>query len=368
MLFVLKSEITEAAERQNDIAIRIINDLCTSIKYGRHSLYAEREVLLSIRNNVFLNPDTRAIASHIFNHFSMKYGDVINHITQYIVFSASQKFISINRAQNGSCEFVLPINSIEDDTIFRESVLLLENSAEKEFYYQLADYYAISNNYRGRFYLESDLGGGDTSSNEFIKHIHNKRICICICDSDIAYPGGSPGNTYTKIKENEDSNWPLCRVVNTFPFREIENLIPIESLKVLSITNGDIRNYLNDFAIIAANSEAFQFYVDVKKGLTIDKLLKLEPSSRSYFEELLISSGLVTKTEITRIHNLTEPQYSNEKNNPLVHCCGNTILSLYLKRIKSLNPSDCTPNQLIVNYHLGALVFNWGFCYGRIVF
>ena len=48
MLFVLDTDISEAAERHDNDAIRIINDLCRSVRYGRHSLYAARDVLQSI--------------------------------------------------------------------------------------------------------------------------------------------------------------------------------------------------------------------------------------------------------------------------------------------------------------------------------
>lgn len=367
MLFVLDTGLCAGAERGNREAIRIINDLCTSVKYGRHSLYADREVLNRIKNNVLLNPDSRGIVSHILDYYSMKYGDVLGHIKWYIRLSIDGESVTVSIKQGGVHEFTVPISFIADDSFFRESILLLENSEECKFYQQLASLYASEITYYDSFTIEADLGGGDTTSKELKKWIDSKRICICICDSDVSFPGCSYGKTYRKCLDMIDENWPLCYLTSTSPFREVENLIPIHSLRQMGKSDGNIRDYCNDLTALSAFDNSVPFYLDVKKGMNFKGLHSMEHDCKSYYQRILVGSSILTSSRVDEILALSEDEMQTMGSTIIIHGCGSSILASCVESFPSLHKEDLSGAQEAVCLRLGSLVYHFGFNYGRIV-
>ena len=85
MLFYISEEIVAQAEKKNNDVIRILDDLATSVFYGRHMLYSMPLLLKRLMSiNSFANK-TQQVFRHFYSHYS-DFGSLIDKITTHVYF------------------------------------------------------------------------------------------------------------------------------------------------------------------------------------------------------------------------------------------------------------------------------------------
>ena len=120
--------------------------------------------------------------------------------------------------------------------------------------------------------FEEQNGGGSTISKSLSRIISDeKRMCLCIVDSDKKYKEASPGNTMKNIIDIIDEKVQVY-FVEIFPLEihEIENLIPISIMeKVIDKNNWEKQGleFIKYLTKIDATEKSPRFYFDLKEGI-----------------------------------------------------------------------------------------------------
>lgn len=368
MLFVLSDNVITAAKEGDHHAIRVINDLCTALRYGRHFMYASRDGLTNIRENDLLDKTAQRVAYGLEQGYAMRYSNLFGRVETYISIEIGTS-INVTTDSRGLTCITLPINEIYDDSVFLKCVLLLENSSEKEIYYQMRNFYSAENKYYVSCLFEVRLGGGNTTAKVFKDVVDDRRLCLCICDSDKTYPSCPLGSTARGIISFKTNHWPLCEVFTTDPFREVENLIPFYLLLTLSTDNANLLRPCQEYqSIVACNEEAYR-YIDVKLGLNLKKFRNLDNDTFSFIQNLMVKSGIKTSSEVAFLCGLPDTDVDSRKEELILSCCSSHILDEYNSTYGSspISRANLTADQYSKWFYIGKQLYNWGYALGVIV-
>ena len=174
--------------------------------------------------------------------------------------------------------------------MIQKSVLLGENLHDCRFYKMVAKVYA-SNNRLGTLKLncEDRLGGGSSITDVYrYTQEEDKRLCLCVVDSDKEFPSGNLGLIAHKLTEIDDESKPISRCIH-LSCREVENMFSCKQLDLVirkEATRMEARRVLG---IIEKCNRHIRFYIDIKNGLTIEKILKLpnNPCRKYWIDSIL---------------------------------------------------------------------------------
>lgn len=178
------------------------------------------------------------------------------------------KIIEESKDENRDANnFVISLERF-NPTILEQSHFLVENLKDYKIYLKLSEHYLKKNNkdfFELSFY--PDNGSGNEIGVQYeSSFIEQKKIGICIVDSDKKYPKSEYGDTAKKIllKKREDA---LCEIIILDKQRELENFISLTILKILYESsfenNNKFNNILNDI------DDKFYNYMDIKEGIQI---------------------------------------------------------------------------------------------------
>ena len=163
----------------------------------------------------------------------------------------------------------LPIDFFKNSSAIQPPILLCENLDDTKFYFALCEeYYGI--NYLN---TRNGQGGGGSSTADNFEQIVNKRdkICLCIVDSDIKFPGSDDGGTYGAIRNKNIEPYPSHSVYK-LQVHEIENLIPIEIIRK-HVNDENNRHFCKLLKSIDKNGDILHYY-DFKDGIKLSAIRK----------------------------------------------------------------------------------------------
>ena len=367
MLFVLNEDLAGLVMDNNQEATRVVNDLCVAVRYGFHSFFADRKVLDSLIKCENLHKESRGIVNHLLSSYSFSFG--IRNNVQLLIELNNERQITVDNT-GGKTQIGLPISTIKDNSLFQQTELLLENIVEKDLYVQMAKYYCskVKIGFPARTNLRVIHGGGNTTDIVFKKELSEKRSCLCICDSDSKYPGCELGETAKKVVGIDTSQWPMCKVITTAPYREIENLIPYQRLVSLTKHNGDIKKAVMDYNRIIHQDHTHYRHIDIKEGITIGSWYKSKNAFRLYLDELLLNSNLISTDKLERLRQLSPEQIDERSAESLIHPSGGNILTVYLdnRGYDEVHDKDFLEGQERLWFSIGKCVFEWGFSMGKV--
>ncbi|WP_170468127.1 hypothetical protein [Ruegeria arenilitoris] len=127
-------------------------------------------------------------------------------------------------------------------------------------------------------------GGGNQTFRRLREQVQAGAVSICICDNDMLAPGSARSETFNKAETEANK----CEFVGGFfnpPYREIENLIPIEILRECYPRVSPKR--LDKLQKLIADQDEVEqgdclwLYFDVKEGVEGEKLIEKCPNSAS---------------------------------------------------------------------------------------
>lgn len=285
LIFKIDKSCLNPLDNNDEVAINVLNILANNRRLCRNYIFAEKEVLEKLKNNNYLSKTTQAVFELLFNKSS----------ECRLYFESVNKYINIvesiddeeNRVEkmNDKEECKITLRELNKNCMTDLTVLILENQEDYELYELIAKYYVNSKNINASFNFDPKPGGGSTIVKvlENVVEVNknfdsNKKLCLCIVDSDIKYYTGVCGETRKQvekfIKNRKQDFWK----VKLLDVHEIENLLPISWLEEYNKKNNlkreDTINFLN-YIILQDINKDFKaiYFFDIKEGLKKDKFI-----------------------------------------------------------------------------------------------
>jgi hypothetical protein len=362
MLFIITDELVSQAELNSEKERNIIEKIAESVRYGKHQVYAKRDILNRLINiSTYENTRTKDVYNYLLVRYST-FANIVNlvcHKVFFVINEAEKKIIKDDLGRFK--EVYIPIDYITDNEIFGSAFLLGENDTEIRFYMFLCEYYKKKENVKLPTRHTPDLGGGNTISGVIKSHCELKKcFCLTLVDSDKKYPNATYGDTLKNaIKKYENFEFPFnCGILYSDEIREIENLIPISILKKISSDNVD---WNRGFDIIEKNNELNHNvnYFDLKKGMSKNKYCKiLDPKHIDYVNQFVKNSNLMTNAEFASICNVVD----EENDEILLHGLGDKVLERAIAYINEMKPDFSEHLDLNLEkiwFTIGKHIFSW---------
>lgn len=275
MLFYITEDIVSEAEKNNTRVIEAL-DLVALFHYlGYHIVFASRNILERLSQLPFYN-DKRTIS--VFKSILSKYstlGGIKKVISLRVELTLDHQF-HVSTINDDNCTIIYcPIISKSLELIMGGVELLGENVEELSMYRFMGEYYLRKSNLQVNVSYRELHGGGDTLRLVWKNAALHEKFCLAFLDSDKKWSGASYGETLKKVIALKKSE-KYCTVSFIFSdfYREIENMIPLDVLKLVSQNNRDWDLGFKDIEMIVKKGEDVQYY-DMKFGLSLKKYEKL---------------------------------------------------------------------------------------------
>ncbi len=269
----------------SDLIIALEN-LATSRREGKHSIIADRETLEIIVKCSDLPERTKRIYNNILNNVP-KFKAYLSHISRYIEIINPCDVSKID-SNSGKDIIQLPYTFFYDSETIQKSILLCEHLQDTEFYQIIGQTFCKWNNVNIKLNFESRLGGGNTIATVY-ENIQNKnkRLCLCIVDSDKLSPDSSLGSTAKRVREKDDNTFVTTQLY-ILPVREIENLIPLSILSEIISKNRNRENAFKQLEEIENSSvQEIRKFLDIKEGTRLKKIVKEPISVKNFWNDKL---------------------------------------------------------------------------------
>lgn len=255
MLIEIDKSVLDEAQKGNQLAFNVLNDLAVAQRKEHHALWCDFKVLDKIKK---LPIEKLGDSIKIYDGLSR--GATTR---KKLLESVSTKVVvTFNEQTRRENNIIYLKPSTKELFSFYITTLLTENLNDGDIFEYIAKWYLRKYNLEHSVHCKIDkqMGGGDPLSEVYKEYAENKkdRFCLCIADSDIKIKGLSYGETYKKVYDYDKKHTPFnCACYCFEKVMEIENLIPF------SIIQND-SNYKNIAAKLSVNTDLA--YFDFKKG------------------------------------------------------------------------------------------------------
>lgn len=199
--------------------------------------------------------------------------------------------------------------------------LLGENLEELFIYKCMGEYYLQAQNLQINIYYKKLHGGGDTLRLVWEEEAEQENLCLAFLDSDKKWPEGGLGETLKKvIASHKGKKYCTANFVYSEEYREIENMIPLEILNIVSQNNTDWSQGFKDVEMIVKGGKDTQYY-DIKNGISLKKYLKLQDKSgEKKYVDMQLSCLYPQKTDLDLI------MKGSQETTILLHGLGDNVL------------------------------------------
>lgn len=362
MLFIITDELVSKAELNSEKERNIIERIAESVRYGKHQVYAKRDILNRLINiSTYENTRTKDVFTYLLVRYST-FANIVNFVCHKVVFVINETEKRIVTDDLGRFkEVYIPVDYIIDYEIFGATFLLGENDTEIRFYMFLCEYYKKKEGINLPTRHIPDLGGGNTIGGVLKSHCETKKcFCLTLVDSDKKHPNASHGDTLKiAIKKYKKFEFPFnCGIIYSDEIREIENLIPISILKEISSENVD---WKRGYDIIERNKELNHNinYFDLKNGISKNKYCKiLDQNYKTYVNQFIQNCQLMTLDEFAVFCDVID--INNDVT--LLQGLGNSVLERAIVYINEMKPDfgeHCDLNLEDIWSTIGKHIFSW---------
>jgi hypothetical protein len=275
MLFYITEEIAAEAEKNNLRVVEALDFVAQSHYYGRHIVFASRDILERLSKLSFFNfKRTADVFKSILNRYST-FGGIKRIISLHVELTLKLQFHVLTSDDRKYSVILCPIASKSLENLMNGVELLGENVEELSMYEFMGKYYLQKSALKINTYSKKLHGGGDTLRLVWNTEAMQESFCLAFLDSDKKWSGGGYGDTLKKVI----SIWKkekYCTVSFIFSdfYREIENMIPLDVLKAVSKCNPNWSLGFKDIEMIVMSGKDVQYY-DMKCGVTLKKYRKL---------------------------------------------------------------------------------------------
>ncbi len=282
-----------------DQALAAFENIALGRREGKHLLFVAREVFRRLASFDRLSAGARGTYRRVLGRFPQKKSLSLS-LTRHIEVVADS-YGSLRWITQGAFKTAqVPISYFYDSMLVQETVLLSENLRDTALYKRMAQVGArIQGLGSIQIRAEGIGGGGSTTADEYSRYqASQRRLCLCIVDSDIKAPSGVYQDTARMVAEVDDTNQPLCEY-STTQVRELENTIPTTVLSAVS--SGDrarMEAILFLERLESSSSAEARKYLDLKHGTKLVDLLSHYEGSP---EHMYWSSQLPTLVSIAQL-------------------------------------------------------------------
>lgn len=372
---VLKKAV-RTSDKDNEMAIEVLRHLSWAIRRNRHLVFFPTLSLALIeRLGQILNKNETAAIRHAFaRRQDLKQMTGIVHCHVEVSFEEETHragdTIYVNARNQGGFE------------LFEECHFLTENLLDAEFYKFFASVYQKMNRIDECVFKTTyfPLQGGGATIKQVYKYEceTGNHFCLAILDSDKKWPNYDGYGETARSFEEEYNDYvkrqgvPLaCHYYVMEKTSEIENLIPIDILKVYS--SSDQKSFL-------ASHQKSMPYFDIKKGLEYRLFYEKDDALIEWRKEFPAEIDWPQLIEI-KSKSVDGEDYDNQLKRagfkPIVQPWGANILdrvlnperkykSQYdLKKINTTRMLQAQQNEWNI---IGQLVFSWCCCFVRTMF
>lgn len=360
MLFVIDDSL--ASNLTDETTIEALGVMATACREGKHALFAKRGVLKQFSECSDLSRPTRSLYKKLASKASL----FPDWIKIYAEVSSNITILSKESIRDNSKTVIKIPTSLINSSVMQETILLCENINDGEFIGQIAlKFYKYKQpvNINLIHCYSKQNGGGNTTHLPYAENIRQKKLCLCILDSDKSAPGYDIGETAKRVQRVHDTPpqdyTSFLSHYHVLEVRELENLIPTPFYIDFSSNIPDHKKGVAFLQNTLANPDV-QRYSDLKKGLKLYKLLENSQSALFRFWEPILQTQEISLicSQPTSCSNLASCQCS------VVPGLGDKILERIQEFVAQKPERELFEKiqeaQLETDWlELGQLIFDW---------
>ena len=265
MLIVLDESLNDSLEASlADDEVEVLDYIASAWRRGIHCLAGDRAVFERLSTYADLSRPAQAAYEKLSSAITTL-ADGLDRMHRHLT-------IVGNGAKEGQSDCGLRISLGRAIRLlpFDQTTLLVENAMDGRFFEVMGRYYLRQEGLGGvRLSLEMVGGGGDTTALTFEQlRRDNRKLCLCIVDSDRKADGGPVGQTARPLLQWHGLE--ETREVYVLAVREAENLLPLQVLSMALRTTEDIlgkQEMLEAIAKLERGADVLAF-LDMKRGLS----------------------------------------------------------------------------------------------------
>jgi hypothetical protein len=289
MLLVLGEELNNKPDDFFAHEISAIENMATAANEGKHILIGRRDLFERLSNLSFISSRSSASYKKCKEQLP-EYANLKSITSDYIqVIPDGNDTINI---VDGQRIINIPLGRFTDTSMIQESVLLCENLIDCDFYQIVAKVYALKKKLGTlKMRYEGRLGGGSTIVDVYQQtQGENKRLCLCIADSDKKFPTSDFGEIIKRLERIDDKAKPLSKYIPLL-CREAENMLSYKQLELACSMDESRLKALQSLNNIEKCNDEERLYIDIKKGLKLAGVFKLaiDNPCRNYWNNFLSS-------------------------------------------------------------------------------
>jgi hypothetical protein len=270
----------------------ILAELLRAHRFGMHLLVIERSLVDYLLSSGHLSgSDDKAMLNKMRSEFTQT-GHLHEIAAIYIEITPPETTLQCYK----NC-VKIPIDQIDLEMFGNPALLLTEdaNGDGEIIEFILGNIRDIVSAPRSRFKREH--GGGTSTLKRLRKALEAKELGTCVVDTDRITPFSKFSEMVKEATDlSSESGWPLF-VVLPLPCHEVENLIPHDVLALLECAR---ESELESLALKIFDLErrerwpcevSFWLFVDLKNGLSSDKVATLDATESKWIYERMAAVG-----------------------------------------------------------------------------
>ncbi|NTG74508.1 hypothetical protein G6M02_14370 [Agrobacterium rhizogenes] len=271
----------DAFQRDNVPYIdRLVHEIVDIYIKGRHLIVVERETIERIRATTTLNRHAEVVLNDLYSFYSQTKGMVKTSPVSLQVLS-----VESDLGRRGSI-FEVGLKKFIEYDLSRETKLLVENKLNDGQFLAIALQRLATRNRLGKLTFDIGHGGGDDMPALFQAEIDDRRITVCVADSDRKFPHAQISDKCRKLNKKLKSSVGSVVHYVELPCHEAENMIPLSSLSELPLPPEHLLTLTKLQQIekkeIEAEipvSERLKLFFDFKNGVLPEKMIALRGTS-----------------------------------------------------------------------------------------
>lgn len=280
-----------------------------------------------------------------------EYKQVKTHISFYVVvdFEIQNQYV-FNTSDSGQKIIHLGYGYFSSHTNLGLVKLLSESSLDYDFYNKIAQSTPSDSILKLPFKLTFKNGGGSQIKTNFDTIKNNKKICLCLVDTDKKHPNGREGTTSGSFSsiDRQFNSTAYVKVINS---HEIESFIPdkiIEDVLTTRTQNAAIIDSFDMLKRLNGVDNRVRIYFDHKQGLSLKKAIELDRLHGDFWLPILATENVFSSKEC-----LHSKICSNCTDCPKILGYGNDLLS------DSIEACNKMSHQKLTEYVCSFLKPHW---------
>lgn len=279
LLYVDRSakDCLESSGSDREDAIRSLTNLATSRREGKHLILGNQAALRAIASWDELDRYSLGVYSKILQE-TVEKGNLRKELKYRIDIVWNPAGVPSEQRSSGQRIVQLPLHHFRYIDRALQTLLLTENKRDAQIYEIMARVSLKRRSWKLPLRMENRAGGGDDMAAQYVDIQSNKKICLCIADSDKTSFQSGCGDTANKIMRRDDALSPTCSYVVT-EAHELENLISTRTYDETLDRNNPLKERQRAASIrFLERLEATKFaeirqFLDFKNGLRLSVVL-----------------------------------------------------------------------------------------------